>query len=332
MLTLSFTAEKLALTRFAWSPLAEVLSSVTVLKDPGRHAVHLPWSREARERLATAGVVFPLLSALVPFPAGYLPDFLTPVPETAGATLETELKTVLAITANRVRADLDRMSDRDAEPIRELYRDPHAGLARLAGEIRAYWSCAIEPHWPRMRHLLEGEVLHRARLMALGGAAELFGSLHPQVTWANGTLRIVHTHYRGTVSADAEAGLVLIPSVFVWPGLHTQARRHTQASLAYPARGVAALWERDRPATPGALAKVLGTSRAMLLTELAAPYSTTELAVRTGMPAPTVSHHLTALKAAGLAESHRSGRHVLYLRSAIAEALVLKSAGAGSEL
>jgi DNA-binding transcriptional ArsR family regulator len=40
------------------------------------------------------------------------------------------------------------------------------------------------------------------------------------------------------------------------------------------------------------------------------------------MPTPTVSHHLTALRAAGLAVSHRAGRSVLYLRTELAERLL----------
>jgi DNA-binding transcriptional ArsR family regulator len=60
----------------------------------------------------------------------------------------------------------------------------------------------------------------------------------------------------------------------------------------------------------------------LLLTELGTPASTTELAARTGMPTPTVSHHLTALRAAGLAVSHRAGRSVLYLRTELAERLL----------
>jgi DNA-binding transcriptional ArsR family regulator len=66
---------------------------------------------------------------------------------------------------------------------------------------------------------------------------------------------------------------------------------------------------------------VLGRTRAALLAALETPHSTTELAARTGMPAATVSRHLKALHAAGLATAHRVGRSVLYLRTPAAESL-----------
>ncbi|MER6798846.1 ArsR/SmtB family transcription factor, partial [Amycolatopsis mediterranei] len=64
----------------------------------------------------------------------------------------------------------------------------------------------------------------------------------------------------------------------------------------------------------------------LLLTELAAPASTAELARRTGLSAGAVSQHLGVLKAAALVNRHRAGRHVLYVRTSLAESLV---AGAG---
>src|SRR4029453_846483 len=90
--------------------------------------------------------------------------------------------------------------------------------------------------------------------------------------------------------------------------------------LAYPARGVATLWEQRRTA-PDALGAVLGRGRTRLLAELGAPASTSDLARRTGMTAGGVSQHLTALRAAGLVAPRRQGRSVLNVRTALAEAL-----------
>lgn len=66
MLTLRFSAQDVAATRFACSRLLEVVTSVQVLKDPGSRAVHLPWVRRARADLTRAGVAYELLSQLVP--------------------------------------------------------------------------------------------------------------------------------------------------------------------------------------------------------------------------------------------------------------------------
>lgn len=322
MLTLKFSAQDLARTRFAFSPLWEVVTSLQALKDPGAHALHLGWARRSRERLGSAGVRFELLSALVPIPTPYVPDFLTPVPVTEAPDIEAELATMLATTAEAVRLDIGRITTPLPPLVAALRADPAAGLARLAAEIREYWTVAIQPHWSRMQRLLEGEVLHRARMMARGGAAELFQELHPAVSWERGTLRVAHSGYEATRALDSGRGLVLVPSVFVWPGVFSQSNPPSQPGLVYPPRGIATLWERGRGTVPGALAGVLGRSRALLLTELGSPASTTELAARTDMAVPTVSHHLAALRDAGLATAHRTGRVVLYMRTEVAESLL----------
>ncbi|MEV4612919.1 ArsR family transcriptional regulator [Kitasatospora sp. NPDC049258] len=326
MLTLEFSAQDVALTRFACSPLWEVVNSVQVLKEPGEHAVHLPWVRQARARLA--GVDFGLLEQLVPVPTVYTPDFLTPVPAGWSPSLEEELARLVATDPAQVRVDLDRFEGPLPPLVAWLRAEPAAGLARLAVEVRAYWAAVLEPCWPRIVRLVEGEVLRRARQMSVGGPAALFEDLHPRVSWAGGTLRVAHLWFAAERVLDGGRGLVLVPSVFAWPGVYSQSNPPGQPGLVYPPRGVATLWERSVP-VPDGLAGVLGRARALLLVELGAPASTTELAERTGLSAPNVSHHLTALRGAGLVARHRTGRSVLYLRTAAAETLVAAAPSAG---
>jgi DNA-binding transcriptional ArsR family regulator len=84
--------------------------------------------------------------------------------------------------------------------------------------------------------------------------------------------------------------------------------------------------EADRPTVPDAVAAVLGRTRALLLAELAAPASTSELAGRTGLSAGGVNQHLTALRDAGIVSAHRSGRGVLYMRTHVADSLLAAAA------
>jgi DNA-binding transcriptional ArsR family regulator len=90
--------------------------------------------------------------------------------------------------------------------------------------------------------------------------------------------------------------------------------------VIYPARGIATLWE-QAPAAPGGLARLIGGSRATMLADLAAPRSTTELAIRLSLSPGTTSHHLAALREAGLVTSRREGRSVLYARTPLGDAL-----------
>jgi DNA-binding transcriptional ArsR family regulator len=81
------------------------------------------------------------------------------------------------------------------------------------------------------------------------------------------------------------------------------------------------LWERGGAAGSDALAALIGRTGAILITELDAPASTTELARRTSLTAGGMSRHLGVLRAAGLVSAHRAGRSVLYARTNAAEAL-----------
>jgi hypothetical protein len=198
--------------------------------------------------------------------------------------------------------------------------DPATAVAGLAELLRAYWDRALRDHWPRVRALLEGDVLHRARQMADGGAGRLFADLDPAVTWADGVLRIEKGIER-TLDLE-DRGLLLVPSVFVWPDVILVTDPQWQPTLIYPARGVGTLWEPGQPDGSDALAALLGTVRAGVLTALDRPRSTTDLARALGVSTGGVSQHLGVLRAAGLVHRHRVGRVVLYLRSPAGDGLV----------
>ncbi|MFG2043126.1 helix-turn-helix domain-containing protein [Dactylosporangium sp. NPDC048998] len=306
MVSIDLSASAMAKIRFAVSPLWEAIASIRVLRDPGAHAIHLPWAGRMR------GLRFPELFALVPPAPGYIPDFLTPTPRGPFADLDEELE-MLAATPPAAAAGQAA-----------LLGAPPPDPAALAAQIRAYFAAAIEPDWPRIRALLEAEVFARARRLAADGVGGLLNDLHAQVTFADGTLSVLQ---RWCAAPDVPDGgdLVLVPSVFVWPSVLTVFG--VAAQLAYPPRGVGALWE-SPPAPPGALGALVGRARARLLTELAAPASTTVLAERTGLTAGGVSQHLAVLRAAGLVRTHRCGRSVLNVRTAAAEALLTANGAA----
>jgi DNA-binding transcriptional ArsR family regulator len=322
VLELELTPQDLAHTRFAMSPLWEVVASVRVVKRPGNHAVHGPWQALARQRLA--GVDWRLLSALVPVPGAVVPGFLAPPQPAMIADLDLELAALRAVGGDEVRGTLDRLDGPLSGRLVDLYDDPPAGLARLASEVRDYWDAALAPHWPRILSLLEGDIRHRARVLAEGGAHRLFQDLDPAVTWEGDQLHLDHRSASGRVRL-AGRGLLLAPSVFIWPHIASVVVPPWQPTLRYPPRGVATLWEQRQEVTPAALARVLGRSRALLLTALDSPASTAALARATGLTPGGVSQHLTALRDAGLVSAHRSGRFVLYARTRLAEELVSRT-------
>ena len=318
MLVIRFGREDLANVRFAISPLVEVHRSVRALDDPASQALHLPWISSTRDRVADLNL--DLLRALQP-PRAYSPDFIHPPPSTPLAELEDELAEMTATPADQVRAEIRRAYRRTAVPpvLGPFIDDPQAAVAELADLVRTYWQRALAAHWPRLRALLEGDVLHRARQIADGGAQRLFADLHPELRFDDDALWI-EKPFEDAVALDGR-GLLFVPSAFAWPALIALTEPPWQPTLIYPARGVATLWEPGGRPAPEALAALLGQRRASVLAALHAPRSTTELARGLGLSAASVSQHLAVLRDAGLVNGHRVGRSVLYVRSPTGEGL-----------
>jgi hypothetical protein len=80
---LTFSVNDLAETRFAVSPMWEVVTSFRALAAAVVPVPHLGWTEQVRPRLAAAGLDRGWLADMIP-PIGHLPDFLNPAPE--GAT------------------------------------------------------------------------------------------------------------------------------------------------------------------------------------------------------------------------------------------------------
>ncbi|WP_225805455.1 DUF5937 family protein [Streptomyces sp. NK15101] len=315
---LSFSAADLAQTRFAVSPMWEVVTSYRLLAQQPDSVPHGRWAAQVRPRVVRAGLDRGWLAALVPA-QGYLADFLNPTPSGPFPSLGDELGAIRRTPAAQVRDDLDPLDG--GGRLRLLREDPEAVLPKVADEIETYWELALAPYWARIQKVLEADVFHRARQVAEHGSARVLSELHETVRWDDGTLRLVRRHCALTRD-QAGSGLLLVPSVFVWPRVLTRSVHPDPPQLAYPARGFGSVWERRTPGATDAVAAVLGRSRTLLLTELDTPASTTRLAAHCGMSAAGVSQHLIALRNAGLVTAHRSGRSVLYARTAVADQLL----------
>lgn len=325
MLRLHLTARDLAEVRFATSPLWEIVMSSRVLRDAGRHAVHGPWVDEAREALAGTDLS-PLTALVPPERKTYVPDFLAPPPKTPWPDFDEELERLRETPPELVRREARRIPSRnpDVEPspaLRAYREDPQRAVERLAGVLEVYWEETLGPHWPRIRALLESEVLRRSRTLAVSGAAGLFEDLHPEVGGPEDGVVEIERSWSGELRPDGE-GLLMIPSAFVWPDLYVVADRPWQPAVMYPARGVAWLWMEHPPDRDEQMETLLGEARARVLRSLRSPVTTKEVARRLGVTPSAVSQHLSRLHRAGAVERTRVGRRVYYRLSPRGEAVL----------
>jgi DNA-binding transcriptional ArsR family regulator len=317
-----FDTEALTRLRFAISPMFEMTRSVKALRDPAGAALHLPWVEEALPRVADLDLA-PLF-ALQSSPE-YNPDFVNPPPSSPLVEFEDELQTMLDTPPGQIAAEVRYAYEGVRLPavLEPFLSEPQKAVGALAELMREYWARCHAEHWPRMRSLLEHDVLYRSHQIADGGTARLFCDLDPGVGWNDGVLRI---DCGGTCDEDLdldERGLLLLPSVFVWPKVTMLSLEPWQPTVAYPARGIGMLWSpEEAPSAPEALERLVGRTRATLLNALDSPRSTSELARELGLTPGGVSQHLTVLRDAGLVCGRRVARSVLYLRSAQGDSLV----------
>jgi DNA-binding HxlR family transcriptional regulator len=325
VITLRFGAEDPLRCRFAISPLWETVNALDALLRPSRHAVHVPWLRAARGRLDGVDLG-PLADLLTAAHNRYVPDFVTPPPESPIASIEEEIERVRATPPRMARAELAlAFGDRPrGAGRRALLADPADAVRRVADALAVCWDRLLSQDWPRVRDLLEADIVHRARQLTAGGMASVLDDLHPQVRWRASAVR-VNVSYDQTVEL-AGRGLLFLPSAFVWPKVFVVTDPPWQPTLVYPARGVGLLWARPR-SSADALTALVGRTRGLIAAALAEPATTTQLAARLGLAAGTVSEHLAVLRDAGLATPQRTGRSVHYALTPLGHALVA-SAGA----
>jgi DNA-binding transcriptional ArsR family regulator len=332
MITLVLSLPDALRYRFVVSPVGEVVLLARAIAMPESFTQGTPaaWLRHhdlARRRLARERDLRPLLAVMAAGP--YFPDFLTPTPPSVLGEIEQELAQVRGTGEDHARAEVERTlaQHETLDPeIEERLRRPGAAVL-LADLLARVWETLVEPSWPRIRDVLERDILYRSRALARGGLASLFAGLAPLVTLDEPNVRIRSAGYDSTRAVGGQ-GLQLRPSAFIWPHAAASLDESQPAEIFYPARGVAALFSEGHR-QDGALGALIGSTRAQILSLLAEPMHTSAVARLIGRSPGNVADHLKALRGSGLIERARVGRQVIYSRTALGDALFL-GAEAGS--
>ena len=322
----TFTARRqdLGTIRFARSPAWETLHAVRLLVDTRGRPYHQAWhaaahATAAREELAPLLAVSPV--------KGWVPDFLSPPPREPAPALGAQLAEIRATPARHVAADLERchqtVTGKAREVVAVMLADPEAARDILAGLIERAWGELIAPFWVDIESLLDADVAYRSRQLADRGLRPMLEGIDPRITWRDDGVQLADT-FPETVDL-AGRGLLLMPSAFSWPLVIAISAEPWQPTIAYPARGIAGLWDKPAP-PPDALVRLLGKTRATVLASLDRPATTTSLAQRHGLSPAGASRHLIALRDAGLVSGTRHGHEVRYARTRLGAELARASA------
>ncbi|MDX2292331.1 MULTISPECIES: ArsR/SmtB family transcription factor [Streptomyces] len=300
-MTEQMTEQRISDIRIAVSPLWEVLEGVVLVTRYGSEA---PWPYRAWARRAH-GVLTPRLRAVARLvrPQGRMPAFLTPAVASRSVTVTDQLDEVRRTPPDVVREELAR-GYRGAQALPEiaaLVKTPETELPALADELDAFWTAAVEHHWPRIARSLEEEVLFRSRTLAMSGGSTLLRELELPAGRIAGARR-----------------LTVVPALLS-DGTHLWSRHADgRTVVSFKARGVGVLGAEARgrdayePGHGDRMAILLGRGRASVIRELCVPTTTSALAENVGLAASTVSQHLSALVSAGVVQRHRVGTRVLY--------------------
>ena len=306
----------LADVRFAISPMNELVLSLRTWRQPGWYPAHLPWLRmvDAIRDQLDGEVLLALTSTELS-----TPDFLVPRPTSPLTRIEDQFDLVSRTDTAVISRELRALHGDSPLPA-ALRGTMRSVRQRIIAALRQYWELCFAPHWPRMRTLLEADVMYRARETAQYGIGRMLSGLESNVVFADNAVSILLKKAAYTRSTSG-TGLTLVPSLFCrWgsaPSFPTEA-----PMIHYGVRGLGTLWQVDKPASPAAIIALVGRVRADLLSRLGEPASSTELAVTLQVSTSAVNQHLRALRAAGLLNADRYGRAVLYRRSSLGDALL----------
>jgi DNA-binding transcriptional ArsR family regulator len=308
-------ADVLARSRFVVSPLQETVATVVSLARGGAVPGLRGWAAAERPAFRARLAVDPFAAMLVEtaFRPTWIADFLITPPTRSDRSFQDELRRVRETPTDVALADLALPAG--AVPAELAVPDLAARAAELLDWV---WTRSVRPDWPRRRRLFEADIVARTQQLSARGWAGALAGMRPGLRWlGDGRLRI--NAYANPPRTLDDAELLFVPTTASGRGWVCWDEPERYAVI-YPCSGTLADSRTEAP--PEALGRLLGPTRATILTELAAPSSTSQLVAATGFGLGSVGDHLKVLHDAGLVRRTRSGRSVLYYRTAVGDQLV----------
>ncbi|MFI9645045.1 winged helix-turn-helix domain-containing protein [Streptomyces sp. NPDC052040] len=323
MLELRFDIKDMAHVRHGISPIMHVIAGIASSEHHcvGGSLRRDRWWRGVRRNVPHRAA--PLLD-LINAHSESVPDFFCADVDTTRRQLTDELDALLALPEPLVRRDLAFYGSAPGLPriVREMRDGGTRELRRITDAVWSFFRSCLAADWPDIQRRLQADVMHHLRVYAEAGQGAMLDGLHAHLFWQDdGTLRYaapwpVPAHELGG------RGLELQPNLFLQDGVALLLDPDRPAMIGYPVR------RSPGADTPGPRAHGLPTLisaarvRALHAVGLSS-CTTTELARRLGVTAPTASAHAAALRTAGVIITEREGRQVRHSLTALGHELLL---------
>lgn len=291
--------------RFGYSPLAEAVFSLHVLRRPRHHPIQAPWVRRMR---ALPGPLRSAIRASDRVLGDAPPDAVVDLRDSGPPTFAAELDRIRSLDPATVTAQFP-----GADPAAE-----HERFCRLMAD---YWDQVFVHEWERVEPHLAAAAWRARSLVERGGLHALLGTMSPRVTpdgrssFSVWCAKEEFDRLDGEVTWS-EAGLAwLTPSLFSWPHHWLAHSADGPGVMAFPVHTTGTPAREATP--PEDLVRVLracGDDVRLKVLRLVGerPRTTQELAPLMQLSPSGLSKHLRMLADAGLVETRREGYYVLY--------------------
>jgi DNA-binding transcriptional ArsR family regulator len=305
--------------------------SVSVVLAPQQSVVALLLQvATGQPRGAPAGLLAAVRDALRPqarfaaqaFTArGWIPDACTPISPLGDASVAHHAARLRDLPAAALTAELQAANG--AHPYPPRWRaaadQPRRWLNSMADASLDTWTVA-EQRWRAAGPLLDREIRRVGTAAVRGGMAALLNSLHPRLSYHNGTFAFSYPcNGYITLCPVGPRRLALLPMIAGREMVLFSFECPDVCWIGYPLPQPGP----GAPATAGsALAMILGPVRAAMLQALRRPLTVSDLAAAAHCAPTTATYHLHQLAAADLVTREKSGPTVWVNRTTRGDELV----------
>ena len=246
-----------------------------------------------------------------------VPEFCVPISPLADTSVTEQARRLRDLPVETLTGELAADVDHRFPPGWQCAgQQPRRWLNSMADASLDTWT-VMEPWWRAAGPLFDREMRRVGTAAVRGGLGALLNSLHPLLSYRDGTLTLACGDDRCVPLGGRR--LVLVPLIAGRDSVLVSFDRDDVCYVCYPVRQPGP----DLQATGGsALATILGPLRAAILRALRQPLTVSDVAVAVHCAPTTATYHLHQLAAAGLISREKSGPSVRVSRTARGSELV----------